>query len=858
MAPASRFSDWTRYLMEGRGPFPVGLSVAKGRGSPMMVKFYGTHFRRLLGPSLVSLIFVFMLSIGTMTLFHAIPMIDRPFAGFLYYSVPLAGSFGDYEWPGFQAGVQYRDLILEVNNQKVTSGREIDEIVMRTPVGEKLQFLLERDGQRLTLSIPVTLFTWQDVLKTFGPSFLMGVVFCALGIIVYVLKRDTGVSWAFLMLCFFVGTEMFSGISIQTTYASGFFLPALNMSFVPAAAFHLSLLFPEKTSLAQRHPGLQYLPYGISGILTIIHFLVLYALTEGPLTSEQILADSAHQAKIILATRVFALLGLLSLVSASLYAYWRSASTVARQRARISLWGSAAAFFPFVLGMPLVAVAKVVIPVNLMVIPTLFFPASIGYAIGRHNLFDVDVYIKRAVGYLLMTLLVGAGYFVIQTVLRTVVLDPLFGAASETIYPLVFALLVVFLFHPAHQAVQDLVDRIFFRKKFDYKATVNTVSNALASLLNQEAILTTLIGTIREQMFVDSAGVLLADHRQGAVSMFFMRDESGSSKPSIKESSLPLEKDSLLALVSQEKKLITKYDVAEDPEYEEFRESCGRRFTELGASLAIPLIHQNEVKGVLALGYKKSGNFYAREDIQLLETLANQGAVAIENARLAEQMQKEEMVRTNLVRYLSPQIVDQIIDKDVQVNLGGDRKVVTVLFSDIRNFTTISETMPPDQLVTILNEYFTEMARIIFANQGSLDKFIGDAIVAVFGSLIPLENSAVPAAQAAIQMMQAMPILNEKWEKDLEFHMNIGIGLDTGEVFLGNLGSPERMEFTVIGDTVNVASRFSGLAKPGEILMTRDTLGALGQAIPYEELPPAEVKGKSGKLEVFKVSYTCT
>jgi len=295
--------------------------------------------------------------------------------------------------------------------------------------------------------------------------------------------------------------------------------------------------------------------------------------------------------------------------------------------------------------------------------------------------------------------------------------------------------------------------------------------------------------------------------------------------------------------------------VAEDPRFVSVRDTCGQGFSELGASLALPLVHQNEVKAILALGYKKSGHFYTREEIELLETLGNQGAVAIENSRLADQMQKEEMVRTNLARYLSPQIVDQIIEKDVQVNLGGDRKVVTILFSDIRNFTTITETLPPDQLVAILNEYFTEMAKIIFDNNGSLDKYIGDALIAVFGSLIPLENTALPAARASIEMMQQMPVLHEKWMREYKFGMDIGIGLNTGEVFLGNIGSPERMEFTVIGDTVNVASRFSGLAKAGQILMTRETLTVLDGPLPYQELPPLAVKGKTGKLEVFSLDY---
>jgi adenylate cyclase len=125
--------------------------------------------------------------------------------------------------------------------------------------------------------------------------------------------------------------------------------------------------------------------------------------------------------------------------------------------------------------------------------------------------------------------------------------------------------------------------------------------------------------------------------------------------------------------------------------------------------------------------------------------------------------------------------------------------------------------------------------------------------VAVFGSLIDLKNSAQHAIQAAIQMMRRLSQLNEKWIKEYGFKMEIGIGINTGEVFLGNIGSPDRMEFTVIGDAVNVASRFSGLAKPGQVLITRDTLACLDSHLRCCELPATEVKGKTGKLQVFEV-----
>jgi class 3 adenylate cyclase len=275
----------------------------------------------------------------------------------------------------------------------------------------------------------------------------------------------------------------------------------------------------------------------------------------------------------------------------------------------------------------------------------------------------------------------------------------------------------------------------------------------------------------------------------------------------------------------------------------------------LSIKIWIPFAINNQLRGSIALGEKLSGDSYTPDDQELLSTMVHQGTVAIENSLLVEQMKKEEAIRASLARYLSPQIVDQIIKKDVQVNLGGDRRVVSVLFSDVRDFTRIAETMSPDQLVQILNEYFTEMAKIIFENQGSLDKYIGDAIVAVFGSLIPLENSSQNAVQTAIQMMKQMGRLNERWVHQYGLRMEMGIGINTGEVFLGNIGSPERMEFTVIGDTVNIASRFSGVAEGGQILITKETLTALGHSIRYKELPPTEVKGKTEKLDVFEIIY---
>ena len=790
------------------------------------------------------LVFV-LFFIGTICFVNALGWINKPFPGFLINQRMVINGMGQYDWSGTRAGLKgSSDKVLTANGQPLHTSKDLERVVMNTPVGEPIRYLVERDGNVVELAIPTMRFTPADFVVLVGTLYLAGILYLILGIVVFVLKPDTLVSWSHFLLCFGLSAFNLTAFDVAATHAGFVRWYFLFTVLMPAAGIHLSMLFPQPRALVQRRPWIQITPYLVAAAI-LIPTEVFYPGPKFLLTLDLVF--------------FYLMVGALMVFGSSLVSYLWQSSVIAKQRSKVVLFGAALAF-------PLPAFGELAmhmgwtiqgIPVqaNFLSIPLLFFPAAIAYAIAKHNLFDVDVYIKRTVGYVLMTVIVAMAYFAMQTLLSTVVLRPILGENAEKVYPIVFALLVVFLFNPVNRKVQESVDKMFFRKKFDYKGAVIAASNALSSILNLNEIILQVIQTVRKEIFIDAAGVILFEPQKKGCQSYFIEDGPGQVKDQSKEVCI-LYDDPLLALVSREKRLITKYDIAEDPRFSHVKESCGQRFAEMAASLAVPLIYQDEVKGVLALGYKKSGHFYSREDIDLLSTLANQAAVAIENAKMAEQMKKEETVRTNLARYLSPQIVDQIIQKDVQVNLGGDRKVVTVLFSDIRNFTTITESRPPDQLVQILNEYFTEMAGIIFENQGSLDKYIGDAIVAVFGSLIPLENTAPYAVTAAIQMMKRLPELNERWMKEYGFTMNIGIGINTGEVFLGNIGSPERMEFTVIGDTVNVASRFSGLAKPGQILMTKETFACLGPDIRYKELPPTEVKGKTGKLDVFEILYS--
>jgi adenylate cyclase len=187
------------------------------------------------------------------------------------------------------------------------------------------------------------------------------------------------------------------------------------------------------------------------------------------------------------------------------------------------------------------------------------------------------------------------------------------------------------------------------------------------------------------------------------------------------------------------------------------------------------------------------------------------------------------------------------------VKLGGDKRRVAVLFSDIRGFTALSETMNPDTMATLLTEYFTEMVECVFRHAGTLDKFIGDSVMAQWGAPIGEPDDCDRAMSAALDMLTELGRLNTRWRDAGRPTLEIGIGLNVGDVFAGNIGSDRRLEYTVIGDPVNVASRLCGAAGPGEILLSEPFRAALGAPPPLEPLPPMALKGKSQALPVFRV-----
>jgi adenylate cyclase len=232
--------------------------------------------------------------------------------------------------------------------------------------------------------------------------------------------------------------------------------------------------------------------------------------------------------------------------------------------------------------------------------------------------------------------------------------------------------------------------------------------------------------------------------------------------------------------------------------------------------------------------------------------------VALTYDYFLERVEKHRVRRT-LERYVSRDVVKELLDNPQTYfnSLGGVRKPVTILFSDVRGFTTLTESADSAALVKQLNEYFQEMVAHVFAHQGSLDKFIGDAVMAVWGSIVShgRAQDAKNAVATALAMKRSLRVLNEDWRKRGMLEIAFGIGINHGEVIVGNLGSSEKMEMTVIGDPVNLASRLEGLTKEYhlDLLLGEQMAALVGDTYILRTVEYVQVKGKTKPVDVFTV-----
>ncbi|QED29515.1 FHA domain-containing protein [Microvenator marinus] len=274
---------------------------------------------------------------------------------------------------------------------------------------------------------------------------------------------------------------------------------------------------------------------------------------------------------------------------------------------------------------------------------------------------------------------------------------------------------------------------------------------------------------------------------------------------------------------------------------------------QIRSTMTVPLMHDDEVLGVIHLDSKIASGAFMEKDLQVLSGFARQAALMIRHQRLLTEFESQVVMREKLHRLLSPQLVEEVVSGRLDIKKGGELRRATVMFADIRGFTTISERMPPQEVVNLLNEYFELMVDIIFKYEGTLDKFVGDEIMAVWGAPITRPDDTERAVRAAVEMQQAMRRFNEAQDLSGNVGFEIGIGLNTGEVVAGYMGSTKSMNYTVMGDTVNTAARFCSTAGPQDVLIGENTFREVGFLFDLEKLPPTKLKGKLEHVDIYRV-----
>ncbi len=278
----------------------------------------------------------------------------------------------------------------------------------------------------------------------------------------------------------------------------------------------------------------------------------------------------------------------------------------------------------------------------------------------------------------------------------------------------------------------------------------------------------------------------------------------------------------------------------------------------IGAVICAPLIAKEKGKiGALYVDNPVTQEHFDKGDIEFMISFANQAGIAIENAQLYEKIKKEEKIKARLQRFFSPTVVQKIMTSEEGLALGGEARIATILFCDIRGYTSLAERIDTLLAVEILNDFLSSMTDIVFLHEGTLDKYIGDCVMAIFGAPVAHDDDPVRAVKAALDMKQRVVDLKGIWRKKMDMaeveSFDIGIGIHTGEVIAGNIGNINRMEYTVVSRAVNLASRLENNAQPGQILISKDTFDLTKDHVKTKKLPSVQLKNISKPVEIYEV-----
>ena len=531
---------------------------------------------------------------------------------------------------GAAAGLRSGDKILAVNGRPYST---FDELffgnIRRDEPGSVNTYTVLREGQTVEIQVPTGRVGLAAVFWRSGPLFAVGLIYVLIGALVFLMKPRAAESWLFLrMTCFF-------GIGIGLSSPADLISPTwlydvrfLANQLIPASIIHLALKFPKPRAFAVERRWIAALPY--------LPSLAIFLLRQMTATAQWNIPKF-----VFLLWISYSVVGIVYFLGSTGWNSLRDASIITRLQSRVIFIGTILGFFIPSLDLLSGLLWQAAIfpdPILGFGICFALFPMSIGYTIVKHDLFAIDTIVRRTYGYVLSTGSIVGTYAglvsIVNVTFRTA------DAARSPLFSIGFALVVVFLFEPLHRRIQRFVDRTFYRQQYDYRTAIKSLSEAMTSILDPDLIPKTLVGAVVKEMFLEN-GLLLLPRRGGeGYEIGFVEGLQAQAAP-VRE--LP-ETDPLLRLVKEKKTHVLRHDIAMNPVYEGEREGLQQTLDALSSDLLLPMTYKEELRGILSLGRKKSGKLFTPEDLDLLKTMLNQSAIALENAHLfKENLQKGRM-----------------------------------------------------------------------------------------------------------------------------------------------------------------------------------------------------------------------
>jgi len=561
---------------------------------------------------LLQALVVFALAMVGVSIASIANQLGREFPGFIVWKNLIVPSISAPSWPGDAGGLPFRTVVRAVDGTPVQDAAALRRHIRSVPLGTEVRYRFRSlTGNREVRSVPTAILTMRDVVPIFGIYLLNGLVLLGVALTVFYVKPENPAARSFLFLGVCLGGTLILAIdTLMSFWCSRLYF--MLESLVPAALLLFAATFPQPKGLVLRFPQLRW--------WTLAAFAAVGVLQNALYLSNP-LRHLAVNDWVYTAMAVSGLVLLASLLESFLHAR----TPLARQQVKTVLFGMGAAIFVPSLLMMAIILLRLDIPMNAAFPLLLLGPLSIGYAIARHDLFQVDRYVRNGIVYGAVSVLVFLGYAI-------VVFSAELALGAERALPAnvipFYLLFLVLVFNPLRARIQSIVDRVFYRQAYSYRATVQGMSRALSSFLNTEKVVAAVLAALTEVMAIEWATILVLSSRGNTLRVY-------GDSPNIRErvrAAFPPDGSSVGHLRGLEKAESSQAfaERCADP-----TEGC-EAIAESHPALLVPARFEGANVAVILIGDKKSGAYYSEDDLDLLQTLADQAALALTNAEAYE------------------------------------------------------------------------------------------------------------------------------------------------------------------------------------------------------------------------------